>query len=322
VEDETRSTMNRTLLIETLPLIGRFTRTAPLGLRFWDDVTGKVIADGLVVTAYVPGSPLRRIEASPNRAGVYVLSGLPGMRDVEFGSGDRTFWDAPPARATFRIEVVDAERRFQPFLLTVDAPVKGVVSWSDPFEASPPAFSRGIPLHSTASRSVPAAMAVIRAELRQWRADPNHEGDAARWAVVEARIGARRIARGVADEKGRVALIFAYPEPVTHALGSPPAISPPGAEGPSLRDQQWTLELSASFDKLSPAPPFPGAPALPELSDVLGQSPATLWADSLRNEVLSEVVLSFGQELVVRSIDRETNRPRSVLFISAAGSPP
>jgi hypothetical protein len=140
--------------------------------------------------------------------------------------------------------------------------------------------------------------------------------------MLDARIGGRRIARGVADENGLVALIFAYPPPVTHPLGSPPAISPPGAEGPSLRDQQWTLELSTSFDRLSPAPPLPGAPSLPELVEVLHQSPATLWADTERHEVLTEVILSFGQELTVRSVDRAGDVPRSVLFISAAGSPP
>ena len=314
--------MNQTLLIETLPVIGRLSRTAPLGLRFWDDVTGRVVGDGLVVTAYPPDNPQRRIDARVNRTGVYVLSGLPGLRDVEFGSGDDAFWAAPPAKATFKIEVVDAWRRFQPFLLTIEAPVRGVVTSADPGTASPPASSRGIPLYSTVSRSVPAATAVLRAELREWKSGGDHEGDPARWAVVEARMAGRLIARGVADEKGLVALLFAYPAPVTHPLGSPPAISPPGAEGPSLRDQQWPIELLASFDKLSPEPPFPSAPALPELTEVLAQSPATMWADSERQEVLTETLLSFGQELVVRSVDRAIDKSRSVLFISAAGSPP
>jgi hypothetical protein len=322
--------MNQTLLIETLPVKERLSRTAPLGLRFWDDVTGKVVGDGLVVTAYPPQSPLRRIEAIVNRAGVYVLSGLPGLRDVEFGSGDDAFWSAPPPKATFKIEVVDDWRRFQPFLLTVDAPVKGIITSPDPGGGSPPATSPGISLYSTGSRPVPATMAVLRAELREWKSGGDHEGDPARWAVAEARMGGRRIARGVADEKGQVALLFAYPAPVTHPLGSAPAISPPGAEGPALRDQQWPIELLASFDKLNPAspfpnwpyPPFPRWPALPELVDVLSQSPATLWADTERHEVLTEAVLSFGHELVVRSVDRTVNKTRSVLLISAAGSPP
>jgi hypothetical protein len=314
--------MNQALLIETLPVIGRLTRTAPLGLRFRDEVTGKVIGDGLVVTAYPPESPLRRVEAIVNRAGVYVLTGLPGLSEVEYGSGDDAFWNAPTTKVTFKIEVVDTWNRFQPFLLTIVAPVRGIVTSADLAGSSPPQSTQGIPLYSTASRSVPAAMAVLRAELREWKLSGDHEGDPARWAVLDARIAGRLIARGVADEKGRVALIFAYPAPVTHPLGSPPAISPPGAEGPSLRDQQWAIELSASFDRLSPASPFPGAPALPELGAVLEQPPATIWADTERNEVLTEANLSFGQELTVRSIDRSRSKPRSVLFISAAGSPP
>ena len=312
--------MNQTLLIEALPVIGRLTRTAPLGLRFWDDVSGKVIGDGLVVTAYPPGNPRRRLQAFVNRAGVYVLTGLTGMNEVEYGSGDDSFWSAPPAKTTFKIEVVDSWRRFQPFILTIDAPVRGIVTSPVPAEASPPVSSQGIPLFSTASRSVPAAMAVLRAELRAWIPDGDHEGDPASWAVIEARIGGRPIARAVADEKGMVALFFPYPPPVTHPLGSPPAFSSPGAEGPSIMNQQWSIELSASFDKLSPASPFPGTPALPELADVLGQSPATLWADTERQAKLIQAVLSFGQELILRSADRD--KARSILFISTALSPP
>lgn len=314
--------MNQTLLIEALPVIGRLTRTAPLGLRFWDDVSGKVIGDGLVVTAYPPGNPFRRLQAFVNRAGVYVLTGLTGMNEVEYGSGNDSFWSAPPAKTTFKIEVVDSWRRFQPFILTIDAPVRGVVTSLGPAEASPLVSSQGIPLYSSASRSVPATMAVLRAELREWIPDGNHEGEPASWAVIEARIGNRPVARGVAAENGTLALLFPCPPPVTHALGSPPAFSSPGAEGPSILDQQWSIELSASFDKLHPTSPFPGAPALPELADVLGQSPATLWADSERGEELIEGTLSFGKELILRSADRASDKARSILFISAAGSPP
>ena len=334
--------ISQTLLIETLPVIARLTRTAPLGLRFWDEVTGKLVGDGLAVTAYPPSNPWRRIEAVVNRAGVYVLAGLPVLREVEFGNGevalpngspakatlkDDEFWNSPPAKATFKIEVVDTWRRFQPFLLTIQAPVEKIVTWHDPTLTSPPESSQGIPLYSAASRSAPAAMAVLRAEMREWKSGDNHEGEPASWAVLEARVAGQQIAQGFADEKGRVALFLAYPPPVTHQLGSPPAISAPGNEGPSLRDQKWSIELSARFDKLSPRPPFPDpppdlVPVLPELVDVLSQSPATLWADTRRDEVLTETVLSFGQEQVIRSVDRATNRARSILLISAAGSPP
>jgi hypothetical protein len=315
--------MNQTLLIETLPVREVLLRESLLGLRFWDEVTGRVVRDGLVVTAYPAKSPLRRIEAVVNTSGIYVLNGLPGLKEVEFGI-------AQPSKATFKIEVIDAWRRFQPFLLTRDAPVEGIITSPDAAEASSPSTSPGISLYSTASRAVPAPMAVLRAELREWKSSGDHEGDPARWAVVEARMGGRRIARGVADERGVVALLFSYPAPVTHTFGSPPEISPPGAESSALRDQQWPIEVSASFDRLNPEPPlpkwpyppFPRWPALPELSDVLSQSPATLWADTDRNEVLTEAMLSFGRELVVASVDRAVNKTRSVLFISAAGSPP
>lgn len=311
--------MNPLLLVETLPVIDRLSRTAPLGLRFWDEVTGRVVGDGLKVTAYPPASPLRRVEAVVNRSGVWVLTGLPGLAAVERGSGDDAFWAAPPATATFVVEVVDAWRRFVPFQMTIEAPVRGVVTSLDTASDSPPASSPGLPLYSTSSRSVPAATAVLRAELREWVADGDHERAPASWAVLEASVDGRLIARGIADERGSVALVFPYPSPVTHPLGSPPPASPPGAEGPALRDQQWEIALTARFDRLSPAPPFPGAPVLPDLADVLEQPLATIWADTERANPLGDVTLSYGQELVVRSIESAGHRERSVLFISAVG---
>src|SRR5262245_6920336 len=139
--------ISQTLLIDSLPVLERLTRTAPLGLRFWDEVTGKVVGDGLEVTAYQTDNPFRRIEAVVNHAGVYVLTGLPGLAETEFGSGDSVFWAAPPATGTFKIEVVDTWKRFQPFVLTVDAPVRGIVTSPGSAVSSPPESSFGIPLY-------------------------------------------------------------------------------------------------------------------------------------------------------------------------------
>ena len=71
---------------------------------------------------------------------------------------------------------------------------------------------------------------------RQWRCfvltcgilqgGPDRKGGPAAWAVLEAHVPGRPVVRGIADAQGRIALIFAYPEPVTNVLESPPVSSP------------------------------------------------------------------------------------------------
>ncbi len=186
-----------------------------------------------------------------------------------------------------------------------------------------------MPLFSSPSRSVPAAMAVLRAELHEWSQEADHIGGPAAWAVIEARIGGRVTARGFADEKGRIALIFPYPEPLIDGLDSPPDVSrlsPPGPAGQSLRAQEWSIELVAFYGRLRPVPPTFNAQPIPDLSDVFMQPPADLYADSERQMPLTVVKLRFGQELTVRSRDFTKDPidgdPMSALFITPAGSPP
>jgi hypothetical protein len=313
------------LATDRLKVIDRLTMVAPLGLRFWDEVSARIVGDGLNVTAYPADNPARRVEAFANRSGVYVLRSLPGMRAVENGAGDAGFWDNVPIRRMFIIEVIDLERRFQPFSMKVNLPERGVFAWQDPMGSSPPSPAIGVPLYSSPSRQAPPSLAIVRAELREWQPGTNHEGRPAAWAVLEARSSGRLLARGFADEQGRVGLIFPYPEPVTHTLGSPPASSPPAAAAPQLRDQEWTIEVVASYGRLHPAP-VGDRPSLADLSDILTQPSASLWADSERGRALTEANLQFGRELVLRSRDFTASpiegAPKSVLFITPAGSPP
>ena len=316
-------------LLEPLQIIERLTIVTPLGVRFLDEVTGKYIGDGLIVTAYPPDNPARRTSGFVNRSSTYVLSNLPGLHEAEIGSGDQEFWDNLPVKRRFVIEVVDAERRFQPFTFSTDAPVRGLLEWAGLPGDSPPLAVPGVPLFSSPNRSVPASLAVLRAELHEWREGSDHIGGPAAWAVLEARIDGRVTARGFADEQGRIALIFPYPEPLIDGLGSPPDVSrlsPPGPTGQSLRGQEWPIELAAYYGRLRPVPPTFNARPIPDLSDVFMQPPAELYADSERQTPLTVARLRFGQELTVRSRDftKETidGDPISALFIIPAGSPP
>ena len=274
------------------------------GVRFWDEVSAKPICDdGLVVTAYPPDLPARRVRAFSNRLGVYVLRNLPGLRDAEFGIGDFKYW-SQVSRRPFVIEVVDRDRRFQPFSFDVHLPFRDLFVWDSPLGGSPTGTSEGVPLYSAPGRIVGGPVAIMRAEI--W--DPIAQAPAA-WALIEAEVEGQSPARGVADEAGRLIIIFPYPEPLTD-LGTP------APSTRSLVQQRWPVQLRAAYE------PAPRVPPIPDLVQTLTQASATLWANSARTQVLAEATLAFGRDLNVQSTDSINSAPLSVLLITPAGSPP
>ena len=490
-------------------IIGRQTLVAPLGLRFRDAATGTAVSQGLRVTLYPTANPARRTRAFANGSGVYVAQRAAGLRESEMGAGDDGFWNAPPASASFTVEVVDEERRYLPYTFTATLPSKGIRTWMWPLadstsrqppepvaslvddfedgargahwklatlntpasvfdsnvvvaeqggrleitpladasgshfngyvsvsgwnltgaraavevaqvansaahtiftlaadannwlrflvadgrlnfqlrtggsESSPnvahdPAQQRfwrlrherrgdwvvfetsgdgatwiarrtiarpfaltsllvelgagtasavatpgkavfdnfrmeanpaaALPLFSAPTRSGAGGLATLRASLWDPRADAP-----ASWALLEARIDGQPTVRGLADEAGRVALVFPYPEPAALAEQSPPSTP--------FTKQEWPVQLFASYVPQRPVP------TLPSLPDALSQPRAKLWADSALTLPLSQATLRSGQELVVRSVDTSPEaptggKPLSVLLITPAGSPP
>ncbi|HEX8502107.1 MAG TPA: hypothetical protein VF659_16095 [Pyrinomonadaceae bacterium] len=118
-------------------LLERQTLLAPLGLRFRDAATGELVGGGLSVTVYPTDDPARRSVGFVNRSGVYAVRHAAGLRDVEFGSGDNAFWDAPPPKRAFTVEVYDTEGRFLPYSFQTALPVRGLHTWTWPLgEAS------------------------------------------------------------------------------------------------------------------------------------------------------------------------------------------
>jgi hypothetical protein len=235
------------------------------------------------------------------------------MRRVEQGAGDDSYWQSPPASRSFIVEVVDLERRFQPFLLDAELPVRDLFEAECAMLQSPPLSApTTVPLFSSASRPVPGVMAVLRADL--W--DPLTEKPAA-WAVLTARAPGLQPVTGVADATGRLALFFHYPEPVD-LLPDSPLVT-----GTSLLQQEWTIQLEAAYDRLEPAgfTQVEGT-AVQELCAIVGQSQATLWADASPAQPLTEATLSYGQEIILRSQSTTDSTPPSVLLITPAGSPP
>lgn len=308
--------------------LDRLTMVAPLGLRFHDTMSGKVVGDGLSVWAYPAGKPTAKQRAHGNRKGVYVLHHGSGLREREHGDGTQFYWDNPvPPNKDFVVEVSDEQRRFQSFQFTASLPHRGVFQWNG-FDDSPPSARSSVPLFSSPVRTAPGGMAVIRAEL--W--DTAIDGPAS-WAVLEAYDAGRRIAQGIADEAGRVALIFSYPAPITFASSSPPGSpvgSPPFASGPPLTEQVWPLGLRALYTPVRPVSSPPDSietdQGFPDLHFTLSQPEATLWADAALSEVLLETNLRFGRELILKSRPIPgspiSSTRDSVLFITPAVSPP
>lgn len=305
---------------------------APLGLRFHDTTTGAVVGDGLSIWAYPVGRPSAKRSAIANRKGVYVLHHGYGLRERENGDGSRFYWDHPdPPNKDFVIEVSDEQRRFQPFLFTASLPFEGIFKWDVALD-SPLSARTTVPLFSTTARNVASGMAVIRADL--W--DTSIDAPAA-WAAMEAFTSGRLLGRGVADDAGRIAVVFPYPTPLSFAPVSPPDSplgSPPVATSPPLTEQVWPLELRAFYtpDRPLMSPPdFAEAatPQLPDLRFTLTQPAATMWADAEQTEILQETNLRFGRELILKSRPSPSSPPSplaqtrdSVLFITPAVSPP
>ena len=295
--------MTSPILIEKLPLV------APLGLCFHDAATGERIADGLKISIYPLTNNARKIrkDALPNRSGVFVLQAAYGLDNFKNGAGDAEFWANNPPQKNYVAEVFDAERRFQPFQLTLELPVKGIYRWENAPPSSPNKTLASIPLYSAPTRKILNAMSVIRAELRQADDVP------AAFAVLEARFNGVLAARGIADRDGKIVLIFPALAPQSNPFASPPN----GATNVTLAEQQWILDLNVKYQPsiFQTSPPIAAENAdeiLPDLRRVLAQSNGKLWADAAQTEELKTVVLRLGKELILRSMAEIGSPPEIV----------
>lgn len=287
------------VVVETL------TRVAPFGLAFWDDALGRLVSEDIAVRLFAMAgaratSPVRAV---PNRADVFVAHGLAGQRAFEFGAGDDDFWATLWPTQPYLVEVVDARSRYMPFVMALRLPAprgRAMPACVDdmwprliesplgsPMAAPTPA---SVPLFSTSARMVPAGMAVVRATLVD--AETRRPAE---YAMLEIRSLGRLLSRGVADARGEVAALFAYPEPATPTPTSPPS-SPPS---PPLSAQTWTLDVTVRYRRdLARYSPDPARPPVAELCELLHQPLATLSTAS-PPAALTEATLRYGEDLVL-----------------------
>jgi hypothetical protein len=266
----------------------RFTRTALLGVRFWDRVSGRPVADGLELVETSSG-----VAATYGPHGVFAFHDLPGFRDSAYGAGNDSFWASPPNSGGFTFRVRDRERRFLPFTFDADVPARGLFAEDCGMTPSPPEIVGVVPLFSAPNRVTAGGLARVSADL--WDVEA---GRPAAWAVLEVWTGGVHAYRGVADQDGRVAVLFAYPEPPLHQT------SPPPGGSRALSHQTWPLTLSVRYAPASMSPPAPdpasGEP--PDLCAVLTQPEATLLGADSPATPLGSQLLAFGTELPLKTL--------------------
>ncbi len=250
----------------TVRVMERLSRHSALGLRFWDVATGDACVHGLQVGVFRAADPAVVAPALPNRSGLYVAHAVPGLRAFEFADDSLGDPWATPA-SLYRLSVSDPQGRFLPMVLDAALPARALLSeglaWLSP--ASPLALPgasgspsssllAGIPLFSAPGRPVPEPLAVVYAQMRE-----SSTGLSVAWGLLEVRIDSRPCGLGLADDQGRVAVMFPYPEPPRMQLASPPE---------ARNSFNWQVELRAFWSRPSP-PLAPTAAA--DLGTVLDQ---------------------------------------------------
>ena len=283
--------------------LDRVVRYAPFGVRFRDVVTGETVSEGLELTEVESG-----LKAFANRADVFVASGFPGLRDVERPpDGPEPYrvphtepplaLGSPPSTRKFTFELVDKLRRFLGFRFAVHLPAihQGLLGLECTVPASPPWLpTTDVPLYSVPARLAPGGMATLRADLAEAAG-----GAPAAHAVLEVFTTGGPRFRGIADETGRVVVIFPYPEPAA------PAGPPPSGTTGALSYQTWDVELAARYANPG-SPPTGPDPSPFDICTVLGQPQRPLLTGTSPATPLTQATLAFGQELVLGGPGKRT----------------
>lgn len=258
-------------------LLERVSLLTPVAIRFWDQATRSYVREGLEVTVRPATSAGRAVPALPNRSGVYVARGLPGLREAESGAGDAAFWDTLPSDHVrpFLIDVIDLKGRFLPWSIEADLPQRGFVMPAC-LSSLPP--MPGVPLFSSPARPAVPGMAMVRVEIEEVAAEG--VSTPARWAFVQVKVGTET-ALGLTDELGRAALIAPYPRP-----GNGDTVP--------LSDSEWAVELKVLYA------PDEAETVAPVLCRSLNQGLVPVFRDREGTEGFTpQAKLRFGRELVL-----------------------
>jgi hypothetical protein len=254
---------------------------AALSVRCLDAVSGTVVADDLVATAWPADVPAARLVASHSPiSGLLGFGMLPGFRDLQLArsrGGDPLEWPPDPPPQPYVIKVIDLRGRYLPVVRVVPVPVPA---------------PEDITLHSGPARGGQSGWALIRGEVH----DATTQAGLG-WSVVTVTAGPDSYPV-VSDDLGRFLLLVPYPEALPPLAGSPPA-------GPGLSAMTWSLTIAVACEPgaLNAAPgtdwdPIRGGADPPELGSIMSQAAAQQVLGGVP-AATSTATLAFGAPTVL-----------------------
>jgi len=297
----------------------------PLGIQFWDFALDKQVGDGLQVAAQLKDADYAPVPAMRTVSGNYAFRGLPGLHAVEYppisapGSTPTSPPSSPPSTYTFGITILDTLNRFLPTVFSVDLPLSYPGLFLSNVVVSPPGTGAQAYLFSAPDRTVTTGMAAVRADVKD-----NSTGNPAAFAVLQVTI-AGQVWTGIADERGRVAVMFPYPLVQQLSMGSPPGtgqgpitnVSWPIQVGVLYQPARLRYPLSTSRDVVWP---WTNTPSLKSILDE--QQPALILQQESGPPALQwQGSLNYGQELVLRTSLADPTQVSPDLWIFPATSP-
>lgn len=289
--------------------IERTTIRTPLGLRFRDAATERPVREGITVRVWPAdgqGGPARGVRT---RSGAWAIHGLAHLRGYERAGS------VPGSKRTYIVDVRDERDRFVPEQMRVRLPpeagetVRGIysiVETSEDAERASDGGGRPDPacyLFPSVAREPSAGLAAVRADLR------TPAGDPAAHAVLEVR-HEEEVWYGLADEDGRVAVLFPYPAvelasvPTWNGDGESGAnansSSGAGGSGRAMATRAWDLSVRVRYGPADHER-LPRS-RRPLLTSLLGQSEGEMEVDTQRGFVQTiQATLSYGRSLTLRS---------------------
>lgn len=269
-------------------LLESLTTRTLLGIRFWDPATDRQVSDGLLVSAWPETAPELKVHALRTASGNFAFQNLPGMRALEYPSGDEdALLFSPPLPRPFLIQVEDRRGSFMPICFGVELPLAASGLYQptplgSPLGDEPPRFY----LFSSPARPAPSGLAAVRATLTA----PGDQTPAA-YALLEVAENGRRW-YGLTDSRGCLTILFPYPTFITALGTSPPGLPP--------TQQRWPLTIRARYDPDLNTTLEAGQ--LPTLRQIRNQPDALLWPTAAGPAAATlSTELTIGQELILRT---------------------
>ena len=291
-----------------------------LGIRFWDRLLQRHVADRLLVKAQrlsVDHSQRvgKAVAGRVTTDGTIAFFGLHSGERVEVDPNAQ-IWETVPPSVPVVVDMADVQRRYLPFSFVLDVPLDGpgafkgkgaTLSASFWRPARPDVEEQGVFLWTAPSRPAPDGFALLYAQIVVGvGTDPSP----ASHAVVEVRQEEPNTFShfGIADGNGALMLPFPYPPPP----------EPDEDNYPALRDQTFPLRINVAYqpDHLTT---LPGSEA-PDLKKVLTQGAASIIkeidedGDPEAEDTLL-TTLQYGKSLVLRTVNKSAGSAQTEPYL-------